>query len=179
MRESKLTEMLKGITPFEFKRFGEFLNSPFHNKSKKILQLYELINGHYEEFDANVITNEKIAREIFYDEKKKDQNARTLISNFSSLLEEFIIYNKSTKNPVQQKVNLLEALRERNIIKNFEMVSKEITDINKKEFNKNTEYYFYDLTHKEILFSYHGEDLDLDLDKSYSEMSESADFSSL
>jgi hypothetical protein len=168
--------MLKGITPFEFKRFGEFLNSPFHNKSKKILQLYELINGHYEEFDANVITNEKIAREIFYDEKKKDQNARTLISNFSSLLEEFIIYNKSTKNPVQQKVNLLEALRERNIIKNFEMVSKEITDINKKEFNKNTEYYFYDLTHKEILFSYHGEDLDLDLDKSYSEMSESADF---
>lgn len=176
MRESKLTEMLKGITPFEFKRFGEFLNSPFHNKSKKILQLYELINAHHEEFDANVITNEKIAKEIFHGEKKKDQNVRTLISNFTSLLEEFIIYTKSTKNPVQQKINLLEAFRQRNILKNFEMVSNEITDISKKEFNKNTEYYFYDLTHKEILFNYHGEDLDLDLDKSYLDMSGSADY---
>ena len=65
MRESKLTEMVKGISPAEFKKFGEFLNSPYHNKSRKIIQLYELINFSYDEFDANIITNEKIAKAIF------------------------------------------------------------------------------------------------------------------
>ena len=91
MRESKLTEMVKGISPAEFKKFGEFLNSPYHNKSRKIIQLYELINFSYDEFDANIITNEKIAKAIFSGEGDKDQNVRTLISTFTSLLEEFLI----------------------------------------------------------------------------------------
>ncbi|MCI0448949.1 MAG: hypothetical protein L0Y79_04070 [Chlorobi bacterium] len=176
MRESKLTEMLKGITPLEFKRFGELLGSPFHNKSRKILQLYDLISAHYSEFDANVIPNEKIAEEIFPGEKTKDQNVRTLISNFTALLEEFLILIKTDKSSTREKIILLESLRERNILKSFEMASKEISDLSKRDFNKNTEYYFNDLTHKEILLNYHGEDLDLDLDKSYLEMSESADY---
>ena len=176
MRESKLTEMVKGITPHEFKRFGEFLNSPFHNKSKKIIQLYELINNNYHEFDANVITNEKIAKSIFSEEGNKDQNVRTLISSFNSLLEEFLILLELDKNIAQGKLFLLKSLRDRNILKTFEMISKEITELIKKDFNRNSDFYFYDLTHKEIALNYHGEDLDLDLDKSYMEMSDTTDY---
>src|SRR5688572_23995873 len=98
MRESKLTEMLKGISPNEFKRFGEFLNSPFHNKSKKILQLYDLISENYVEFDANSITNETISRSIFSGESNKDQNVRNLISNFTGLLEDFLVLTSITRN---------------------------------------------------------------------------------
>ncbi|MEO8514228.1 MAG: hypothetical protein ABI543_11750 [Ignavibacteria bacterium] len=175
MRESKLTEMVKGITPVEFKRFGEFLNSPFHNKSRKIIQLFELINFNYGEFDANIITNEKIAKAIFDGEGDKDQNVRTLISSFTGLLEEFLILEELNRNSIQQKTFLLRSLRDRNILKTFDMISKEISEIQKKDFNRNTDYYYNEFTFKETWLNYHGEDLDLDLDKSYLEMSENAD----
>lgn len=175
MRESKLTEMLKGISPSEFKRFGEFLYSPFHNKSKKILQLYELINNNFEKFDANILTNKRIAISIFNDESSKDQNVRTLISNFTSLLEEFLVLLEMSDNTVQSKLFLLKSLRDRNILKTFNMTSNEITAITTKDFNKNTVFYYDDLTHKDILLNYQGEDLDLDLDKSYFDMSDNTD----
>jgi len=175
MRESKLTEMLKGISPPEFKRFGEFLYSPFHNKSKKILQLYELINNNFEKFDANVLTNKRIAISIFNDEASKDQNVRTLISNFTSLLEEFLVLLEMSNNPVQSKLYLLKSLSGRNIRKTFNMTSNEISAITSKDFNKNIDFYFDDLTHKDILLNYLGEDLDIDLDKSYFDMSDKAD----
>ena len=175
MRESKLTEMVKGISPAEFKKFGEFLNSPYHNKSRKIIQLYELINFSYDEFDANIITNEKIAKAIFSGEGDKDQNVRTLISTFTSLLEEFLIVEELNNNSLHGKTFLLKSLRDRNILKTFDMVSKEITEIQKKDFNRNTDYYYNEFTFKETWLNYHGEDLDMDLDKSYLEMSENAD----
>src|SRR4030095_4068883 len=141
MRESKLTEMLKGISPPEFKRFGEFLNSPFHNKSKKILQLYDLIAENFEDFDANKVTKEEISIKLFPEDINNDQNARTLISNFTTLLEEFLILILESENhDIPKKINLLKSLRDRNILKTFDMTSKEIIDQNQKEFNRNAEY---------------------------------------
>jgi hypothetical protein len=176
MRESKLTELLKGINPYEFKKFGEFINTPFHNKSSKILHLYDLINKNYDKFDANTFTSENIAKEIYGDKINKEQNARTLISNFTSLLEKFLSYSEFDKSIIQNKILLLKALRKRNILKTFDMVSKEISDIQSKDFNKNTDYYYNDFTFKETWLNYHGEDLDLELDKSYNEMSLNADY---
>ncbi len=176
MRESKLTEMVKGISPAEFRKFGEFLNSPYHNKSRKIIQLFELINFNYDEFDANIITNEKIAKAIFNGEGDKDQNVRTLISSFTSLLEEYLAIEELSKNPLFGKTLLLRSLRDRNILKTFDMVSKEIMEIQQKDFNRNTDYYYNEFSFKETWLNYHGEDLDLDLDKSYLEMSENADY---
>jgi hypothetical protein len=168
--------MLKGISPSEFKRFGEFLNSPFHNKSKKVLQLYDLINENFEDFDANKVTKEEIAKNLFEGDLNNDQNARTLISNFTSLLEDFLIYEESAKLDIPKKINLLRSLRDRNILKTFDMISKEIDEYNQKNFNRNADYYYNDLTYKEITLNYYGENLELDLDKSYIDMSHSADY---
>lgn len=176
MRESKLTEMLKGVSPSEFKRFGEFLSSPFHNKSKKVLQLYDLISENFGEFDANKVTKEEIAKNLFEGDLNNDQNARTLISIFTALLEDFLIYEESTKLDIPKKINLLKSLRDRNILKTFDMISKEIEENNKKDYNRNTDYYYNSLTFKEIILNYYGEDLDRDLDKSYIEMSLIADY---
>jgi len=176
MRESKLTEMLKGVSPAEFKRFGEFLNSPFHNKSKKVLQLYELINENFVDFDANKVTKEEIAKNLFEGDLNNDQNARTLISIFTSLLEDFLVYEESVKLDIPKKINLLKSLRDRNILKTFDMISKEIDEYNRKDYNRNTDYYYNDLTYREITLNYYGEDLDLDLDKSYIDMSHTADY---
>ncbi len=175
MRESKLTELVKGISPVEFKKFGEFINSPYHNKSRKIVQLYELINFNHEDFDANIITNDKIAKGIFNGKSDKEPNVRTLISRFTALLEEFLILEELNSNVIEGKTFLLRSLRDRNILKTFDMVSKEISEIQQKDFNRNTDYYYNEFTFNEIALNYRGEDLDLDLDKSYLEMSKNAD----
>ncbi len=176
MKESKLTEIIRGIGQAEFRKFGDFLSSPFHNKSKNILQLYELISEKFENFDSNTVSIKKIANNIYPGERNSDQSARSLISNFTKLLEKFFIYNEFEKNPLQMKVTLLKALHSRNIPKSFEMTSKEITLMGNIEFNRNTEFYYNIYDYKGTLAEYTGKDLDINLDKSYYEVSDYLDY---
>src|SRR5947209_3383998 len=60
MKESKLTELIRGLTLAEFRKFGDYVNSPFANKSQKIAQLYNLVYNNFDVFDSNVISRKNI-----------------------------------------------------------------------------------------------------------------------
>ncbi len=175
MKESKITELIRGLTQSEFKKFGEFLNSPFHNKSHMLITFYNLIDRQFENLDSNTVSVKNIALKLFEGEKNKDQNVRTLLSTFTKILEKFLIYGEYEKYPTQQKIALIKALEERNIIKSFEASLKEIDDSLKSEFNRNADYYYDLLTFKEVELNYEGHDLELNLDKKYFEMADFAD----
>jgi len=175
MKESKLTEILKGISRNEYRKFGEFLNSPFHNKSRNIQQLYELISKNFQNLDSYVISIRYIIPNVFKGKKNGDQNARTLLSLFTKLLEQFLVYTEFEKYSRGQKVTLLKALSDRNISKAFETTVKEVNLNLSEEFNRNIDYYYDVLTAKEIYLNYEGENVELDLDKEYIKMAEEAD----
>src|SRR5687768_12031310 len=56
--ESKLAELLGGLTKEEYKKFGLFIRSPYFNKSKTLEKLYEYFKPRLEKLDDPKITKE-------------------------------------------------------------------------------------------------------------------------
>jgi hypothetical protein len=175
MKIYKLTELIKGIPLNEFKKFGEFLRSPLHNKSEKVLLLYELINKHFENFQTKVIYRKSIAEYVYPGEPYNDQNIRTLLSNFSKLLEKFLIYEELENDALQQRLMLIKTLKERETLKNFEMKTKELLCTMGEEFNRDPEYYHKEFSLKELWVNYEGKNLEINLDNKYYELSDTTD----
>ncbi len=50
MKESKLIKILKSLSPVELNDFGEFVCSPYFNKSEKLITLYQFLKRHYPDF---------------------------------------------------------------------------------------------------------------------------------
>ncbi len=175
MRESKLTELICGLSRNELKKFGEFLNSPYHNKSKNIIRLYDFIADNIEEFETNTLTREWVAHSVFPDETYNDQNVRTLTSTFTRLIEKFIVYESIENDFYTYKINLLKSLSSRNLDKSFEMTSNELAEEFKKDFNKDSDYYHYLLTLIERGIYHKGQDLDINLDGDFYKLSDTAD----
>lgn len=59
---SEIFELLSSFSKQEMKKFGEFLNSPFHNKSRKLIRIYSFIRQFHPEF-----CNEKLTLEYLHD----------------------------------------------------------------------------------------------------------------
>lgn len=57
---SEIFELLSSFSKQEMKKFGEFLNSPFHNKSKKLVKVYSFIRKFHPGFCDDKLTLESI-----------------------------------------------------------------------------------------------------------------------
>lgn len=175
MKIYKLSELIKSLSMHEFKEFGDFLRSPLHNKSRKILIFYELINKNFENFRSKVIYRKAISEYVYPGEKYNDQNIRTLISNFIKLLEKFLMYKQLEKDVSQQKLLLTKIFKERDALKNFEITAKELFDDMDREFNRNQDYYYRFINLKNTWINYSGENLEVNLDNLYYELSDAVD----
>lgn len=175
MKESKLEELITNITESEFKKFGEFIHSPFHNKSKKVIELYNFIEEQKINFDSNKITREAIARYVYKTKNYNDQNVRSLISSFTKLLEEFLAYNQQLKEPMKRNLLLLELFKNRGMHKSYELMDNYVKDSLVKEFNRNFDFYSIEFIHTGTELNYVGTNLDTNLDSYYDKMSDTMD----
>ena len=55
MVKSKVLQLLKTLTPQEFKKYGLFIGSPYFNKENVQIKIYELLKKHYPAFDSPVL----------------------------------------------------------------------------------------------------------------------------
>jgi len=142
MKSSKLIRILRGLSKTEFKKFGDFVKSPYYNKSEKAVQLYDFLKDNYSEYEIDDIMKESIAEYVYPEAGYDEQKIRTLVSDFIKLIERFLIVIEEEKNEVFKKVQLIRALSDRNITQSFSMVLKETFNMQKAEFNRDEDYYF-------------------------------------
>lgn len=142
MKENKLSELLRGLSANEFKKFGDFVRSPFHNKSQKIILLYDHLKSFSADFSKYEITHEDISKLIYSDKQKSESKVRSLISDFVRLIEKFLTLNQYSKNTAAQQVHLLTALNERDLSKSFRSTLKETMGSQEKQFNRDEDFYY-------------------------------------
>lgn len=142
MKENKLSELLRGLSPNEFKRFGDFVRSPFFNKSQKIVLLYDHLKKFSDDLSNYEISNEEISKLIYGNESPSDSKVRSLVSDFVRLMEKFMIYTQYSKNTIAQRVQLLTALNSRDLSKSFRNTLKETMEFQEKQFNRDEDYYY-------------------------------------
>lgn len=135
-------ELLRGLSQQEFRKLGDFVRSPFHNKSINIVKLYDLLNRKYNILQSRNFSMEEISSAIYNEKGNDTSKVRSLSSDFARLIEKFLIQCEWEKNESYQKTLLLTALNQRNLAKNFNSTLKETIDEQAAEFNRDEDYYY-------------------------------------
>lgn len=104
MKDSRFLELLKSLNQIELERLKFFVESKLFNTNKKIILLYNIILS----FPENRSINELILFEQLNKEHIVSKaNFRMLLTDFSNLLENFLVHDKLRNNELTQLELLL------------------------------------------------------------------------
>lgn len=135
---TKLTELLESLNKKEKKELGEFLNSPYYNKNRRIVILYNYL--HTKSF---VLTKSIEIEKLFpliYPGKKYDHKQLALqYSALAKMIIRFLAVNNTDEE--LSKLALLRVLRERKLHRNFSSENKKIKSLLKNNYGKTAEDY--------------------------------------
>ena len=148
MYNTQPIEILKKLDKEEFKRFGDFLNSPFFNNSSFIVKIYEAVKKEYPAFTGNSLEPERIFNNLYPSESFKDTRIRNLYAEFGNLLRKFLGYTKIESSEVEFDTFIAMALMEKNL-----------NHLSNKVMNKRFEEYsgkiFWDNTDFPLMYKMH------------------------
>lgn len=142
IRESKIVELLKSFNHNEYKKLGDFIRSPFHNKSDSLVLLYDYFAKFSKDFNEIYIDYGEIADFVLPDEKFNESRVRSLISNIVKLIESFLIYTAFETNVTYQKILLLNTLNLRNLSKSFKTTLSETLEAQNMQYNRDEDFYY-------------------------------------
>lgn len=130
MVSQNLILLLKNFSRIELKSLRCFLNSPYHNKNKKVIKLFLEIEEFYPEFNNDKLTNEYLSSKINPLKDYNDSTISDLISDLLKLTQEFLAVEEFNKDHFGKGSLLLMALINKNhnqlFEKNMEIVSDQI-----------------------------------------------------
>mgnify|MGYP005666546909 CR=1 FL=1 len=111
MQNSKLLNLVKSFSPEEWKAFGLFLQSPYHNTSQQALLLYRYLENCYPKFPSEQVNRKQIYSIIYPNEEKYiDRRLRDLFSGMTQLIHSFLTLEQLQKEATLSERLAIEAL---------------------------------------------------------------------
>lgn len=136
-----MIEYFKYLSKSEVEKFEQFVNSPYHNNSQRIIKLFDYLYSKYPDIEPKVINREAISSSVYPSEKYNDTNIRKLLSKFTAIFEKFLVQLEFENEERRNKTLLLRSLRVRSMNKRFESNFKEISELQSKSFSKDDSHY--------------------------------------
>lgn len=115
MLKSKFIDVLRTFTPDELKKFRLFIISPFHNKNRNAVKLFDLIRKFYPEFNSSLLEKEKLFKKLYPGKKYSDIVMRILLSDLLRISEEFLAYSSFISSGINEEKFLLGELQNRKL----------------------------------------------------------------
>ena len=111
---SKLIQLLGVLSPLELKRFKKFLESPFHNSSGLLVQLYGLLKKYHPTYDTPQLTKEKLFAKLFGKKDYQPKRMSDLMYDLRRLVEDFLIVSDTLDKKESRLSALVKVLGKRN-----------------------------------------------------------------
>ena len=136
-------DILKTFHPTELKKFREFLDSPYFNKRKKLLELFDIITDYYPFFTDENFSRESIYYKLYPGEIYNYGKINEGLSALYQLSVNFIRQAAFENNNIYPDVTFVEELRKRSLknifnlfIKNSDSKKAKFVDIDSNLFLK-------------------------------------------
>jgi hypothetical protein len=125
MFKHKVFDLLKSLTSDEFDRFGDFINSPYFNKSKNLIMIYKHIAPYYPDFIDKNLSKINIYQKLFRSTNYKDSSIRNVLSKLVNAAQAFLVVENLKRDKLSQDNLLLEELNRRKL---YELFTKNLKD---------------------------------------------------
>lgn len=116
LKNTKLIKLIRTFNAAEFKKFGDFVNSPYFNKNKNVIKLNNELKKYYPGFDSKDLTEEAIYRKVFGSGKFDYFKIKNIISDLYNLGLEFLKQQPNIYTSFAPDFNMLAELRARRLM---------------------------------------------------------------
>jgi len=140
VNNSKLISLLKTLSLSEMKEFKDYVQSPFFNKNKKVVALFDFIKKFHPGYDNDGLTDESISAALFPGMKHDYFKIRNLTSDLFALAKDFLSQIYFRDESIYYPTFLLEKLREKNLNIIVEQTLKQFKNQLSKETTKDEFY---------------------------------------
>ncbi|MBS1494851.1 MAG: hypothetical protein JST55_15160 [Bacteroidetes bacterium] len=127
MLPSNTVEIVKNLSKNDFKRFGDFLKSPYFNSKETLYQLFKEVEKASPDFKPEKFEYKRIYKKI-YGGEYKEQTIKNLYSEFGGLLKKFIAHERLEKSELEFNISLIKGLSEN---KCYEASNKQVASLKK------------------------------------------------
>lgn len=143
MHNSKIYSILKYFDKYEQNRLRKYLLSPYFNKSKSIVQLFNSLIEHINESDSLVLEKEDLWSILYPNSSFDDIRFRKVCSDLLKLVESFLAQQQYETNPLHQATYLVEAVGEKRMEKLFKSSMRTARRLSSQQLYRPPNYYFY------------------------------------
>jgi len=140
MVNHRIVYILKSFSKADIRRFRDFLNSPFFNRSKIIIKVYEYLISFHPDFKSKLLTKENLCLKAGKDTGYNKSTIDNILADLSYHAENYLMYINFQKKEVKSKDFLLDELFKRNLSKLIEINIKKVKHLLKKT-NIDADYY--------------------------------------
>ncbi|MEO8399852.1 MAG: hypothetical protein ABI550_08580 [Ignavibacteriaceae bacterium] len=125
MIQSKSIRVLKTFSEEELKQFSDFLRSPFHNKNKNLIKLFNILEKYHSQYE---VENEIVYSKVYPGKKYNYDNLKKLMSELFLILEMFLSHLKLKKEKFTSDKYLLEEYVQRKLNELFLFKVKKVNE---------------------------------------------------
>ena len=140
MKKSKLIQFLKSFSKEETRQFSDFLNSPFFNKDKNVLGLWEDLKKYAPEYDTDDLQKEVIYKRLFPNQAFDGKKLGYLMNYLLKQGESFLQVQSLQNDEARKNYYLLKHFNERDLVTHFQTATNKIEKkgLGKAKENANT-----------------------------------------
>ncbi|HMS32548.1 MAG TPA: hypothetical protein PKC91_00545 [Ignavibacteria bacterium] len=171
-----MLEYFKSLSEKELEKFEDFVFSPYFNKQRNNVKLFQYLKSLYPHIRNIDISKENLSVNVYGESKVNDVKIRKLISEFSILMERFFSQIEMEEDSIRNKILLLGALRKRGFQKRFEMNHRTISNILKKVYSKDESFYLNKINLVNEIFYFKFGDIRGELEIGLQEKSDNLDY---
>ncbi len=154
MNSSKLVEFIRTLDKGELRRFGDFLNSPFYNKDKRLLKIFNFLKKYHPLFESKALEKEQVFKKLFPKEQYSLSQQNKLLFNLSKLVEDFFTINQLERNPIQNQLLYLDALKEKRLDKHFFSAAEKLDKAQEKWKKEDCQSYFFRYSLHHLIYTH-------------------------
>lgn len=143
MKNSKLILLLETFSTAEWRRFGEFLVSPFFNKRKELIVFFEYLKAISPDFSAKKLDKTVLFQKVFPNKKQDDRTLVHLNNYLLKQAEHFLAISRLEKEAHSTNMLILEELYERQLGKNYRHYLSKAQASSLQEKEKNNHFYLH------------------------------------
>lgn len=108
-------EILKRLSLPELKRFGDFINSPYHNSTSSLEKIYKVVLKTRPDYSSAPLEYINMWKKIFPSEEYKEKRIKNLYADFSSILKKFLGFEELVNKNYELDLLIAESLTGRNL----------------------------------------------------------------
>ena len=148
---SKLITLYNSLDKTEKVQLWKFIQSPFHNKHDKILQLFEIIRNKKLSKDP-IPSNEALYRALYPEKPYDDLKMRHLKSILFQKMEHFLAYSRIMSHGPMLQLQVLEAYKAKGMDKHFSSALRSAEKLVSKASLKSLDSHFYNFQNELVSF---------------------------